>query len=364
MKGGEILKKNLLPIVGTVLFGSICLAVAVSASNGFHLLTKGKQAVLNSIDPATEAPVQNFMAKAYNKKAERKHFIAEDTGKEIDLPYVKSDKKDVVVYDPISTLWTTPIPGTANYLVAFDGTIYLAEWESGKLKNFLKDEVSGYKKDDVVSKKIEHVGTLLWGAYPAVSPNGSYVLFYSERSMLKDDPNGQLWVKDMSSGNEKPIFSGNGTVLGWLNRESVVLSSQNTILLNVQTGETKTLIEGVTSAALVNDQLVHQSSPGTLTIQSVATGESTNISSHFLNRVGSFESRGAWVALHNQIKDGEADFNIVLYNLETKKWKLISAPSTIWIEGLSWADDNTLLIQTSTKGTHEETTYLVHINKL
>ncbi|RAV06447.1 hypothetical protein [Paenibacillus sp. YN15] len=327
---------------------------------------KDKQDIINSIDPVTGAPTLQSKAKAKDRNVLSKSFVADDTRKTLDVPYVKENDKEVAIYDPVTTLWTVPIPGTNEYLISFDGTIYRTDWKNGKLEKFLKDEVNGYKKDETLSKQVEGIGTPLWGSAPAVSPTGAYVLFFSERSMVNgEDKNGQLWIKNIKTGDEQPVLSGGAGVIGWLNNETVILDSQHIISLNVETAKAEILIEdGTINAALLKDQLVYQINPGSLTLQSIQTGKKTEVPSLLINRVASLQSHGSWVALHNQEKDGEPDFSVVLYNVDEKTWKVIHAPPNTWIDGVSWMDSTTLLIQTSVKGTLDEATYTVNIDEV
>lgn len=367
---------------------TVSITAATAAQHGFSLLNfnklngakhvqegvlvdvptrKDKENVVNSIDPKTGAPVLKLTAKAGDKKVLSKTLIAEDTGKSIDIPYVKENTKDVAIYDPVKTLWTIPIPGTNEYLISFDGTIYKTDWKSGKLKNFLKDEVNGYKKNDVLSRKFNQNETPVWAVSPVVNPSGTFVLFFSDRSRVLDggDENGETWVKDLRSGEEYPVKSGGiGEVLGWISEATVVLNGIQTISLNVQTKEIKVHVEETYNTSLVKDHIVYQISPGSLTFQSLVTGEKTVVTSSLLNRTASFQARGSWLAISNQMRDGEMERSILLYNVETKVWKEVTAPESVWIDGFSWKDDSTLLVQTSKKGTIDEATYLVDINEL
>ncbi len=374
--------------------GSAALALTISitlvsaAQHGFNLLNfnkvdgvkqvqegvlvdvptrKDKENIVKSIDLKTGAPILKLKAKAGDKKVLSKTLIAEDTGKSIDIPYVKENNKDIAVYDPITTLWTIPIPGTDEYLIAFDGTIYKTDWKSGKLKNFLKDEVNGYKKDDILSREYNQNETPVWAVSPVINPSGTYALFFSDRSRAVDggDKNGQTWAKELRTGDEYPVKSGAiGEVLGWLDDTTVILNGIQTISLNVETGKTKVLVEDPYNTGLVKDKLVYQTTPGSLNLQSVETGEKTIITSSILNRTPSFQGRRSWLAISNQIKDGERENSIVLYNVDTKAWKVIIAPESIWIDGFSWRDDSTLLVQTTTKGTIDEVTFMVNIDEL
>lgn len=376
-------KKKWLLVGGVVILVIAISISAVSGKSGFNLFDfnkedgikqvqegvivdlptkKDKLDVVNSIDPITAAPTLNLKAKAEDKTVYTKHFVAEDTGKKIDIPYVKEQTKDVIIYDPVSTITSVPIEGTDEYVISFDGTIYKTDWKNSKLKKFLKDEVDGYEKDVVLS----YNGTPIWGTNPIVNPTGTYMLFFSERSVVKGNMNGGMWIKNLKTGDERPILlQGSGAVVGWLNDTELVFDGTEIVLLNLETGDLQKLVEnGAKNVALVKDQLVYQDAPGSLILQSVITGEKTTISSSLINRISSFQTQGSWIALVNILRDEERERNVVLYNIDSKIWKVITAPTNIWIDGALWADDSTLHIWTSTKGTMDEATYIVNIDEV
>jgi len=327
---------------------------------------KDKQEVVDSIDPKTGGPTKILTAKSADKAVLKKTLVAEDTGKTIEVPYVKENNKNILIYDPVATLWTVPIPGTEDYLITFDGTIYKTDLINNKLKKFLKDEVLGYKKDEVLSHSFAYVGTPLWGTSPSVNPSGTYLLFYTDRSMINDNMNGEMWVKNITNGDEKRVLEIGTAVIGWVNDTTVVLAGTQIISLNVESGEIKVLIEnGATNVAIVKDSIVYQTLRGTLTLQSIFTGEVSTVSSSILNRSGSIQAQGSWVAVHNQVRDTDAEYSLVLYNIESTEWKLITASDNSWLEAASWLDESTILIHTmSADGKMDQATYIVNIDEV
>lgn len=323
---------------------------------------KDKLEVVNSIDQITAAPTLNLKATAEDKTVYTKHFVAEDTGKEIYIPYVKEQTKDVIIYDPVTTLTSVPIPETDEYLISFDGTIYKTDWENSKLTKFLKDEVNGYEKDVVLS----YNGTPIWGTNPIVNPTGTYMLFFSERSVVRGNMNGGMWIKNIKTGDETPtLFEGSGSVVGWMNDTELVFDGIEIVLIDLETGDIQKLVEnGAKNVALVKDQLVYQDAPGSLILQSVITGEKTTISSSLINWIGSYQTRGSWIALVNIVRDEDRERSVVLYNIDSKNWKVITSPTNTWIDGAFWADDSTLHIWTSKKGRMDEATYIVNIDEV
>lgn len=140
------------------------------------------------------------------------------------------------------------------------------------------------------------------------------------------DRNGETWVKDMLSGEEYPLKSGGmGTVLGWLDDITVITNDSQTKSLNVRTGETKTIVDADYNPGLVKDQIVYQTALGSLTFLSLKDEEKSTVTSSLINRAASYQAHGSWLAIANQIKDGESRNNIVLYNIDTKVWKVIVA---------------------------------------
>ncbi|WP_127588674.1 hypothetical protein [Paenibacillus koleovorans] len=373
-------------VLGTTAVLVVAFGLTASANLGFNLDTfkkelgikqiqegvvvdlptnSDKQVVVDSIDPKTGGPTKYLKPKAGNMEVLYKNLIAEDSGNSLKVPYVKNGTKDVAIYDPNTTLQTIPIPGTEDYLIPFDGTIYKTNWSKGTLNKLLKDEVNGYQKDEILSHKLDHVGTPMWGAYPMLNPTASYLLFFTERSMASGDKDGETWVKNMVTGEEKPVLSGTGKLLGWIKDTTAVISGQFIYSIDLTSGESKRLTDvKALDAGLVKNQLVYQSSPGSLTFKSVDSGEISTISSKLLHISGSYQTQGSWLAINNQVKDGSAEHSIVLYNIDTKTWKLVSEPSDQLINGVSWQDDSTLLLLTYKKGTTQELTYTVNINEL
>lgn len=317
--------------------------------------------VTTSIDPKTGAPTLKLEAKAKDKTVFIKRFIAEDTGMEVDMPYVKDGTKNIPIYDPINTLAIVPIPRTNEYLITFNGTIYKTNWEEGRLEKILKDEVNGYNKDDVLAQNIP-----LWGTNPIISPTGTYLLFYSDRSAINGSYNGEIWAKDLITGNERPLqIQGTGVLVGWLNDTELIFAGIETVLINLETGDVKKLLDNnVTDVQLVKEQLVYLGSRDSLIIESLTTGEKKTITSSLINSIGSIEASGSWIAMTNQIRDEESEFNILIYNIDSNIWKMITSPENTWIDGFYWVNDSTLHVLTSTKGTLDEATYIVNIDEV
>lgn len=70
----------------------------------------------------------------------------------------------------------------------------------------------------------QDAGPPIWGIAPATNPSGSYVLFETNRGMTTGDFNGQTWVKNMKTGDERFAFSGaKGQILGWVDDRTVIL---------------------------------------------------------------------------------------------------------------------------------------------
>lgn len=321
---------------------------------------KDKQAVVDSIDPKTGAPTLNLEAKADEKEVLKKKFTTEDTGNNLDIPYVTNGEKDVAIYDPVTTIQAVPIPGTDEYLVNFDSTIYITDWKNGKLKKFLKDEVKSYKKDDFMKTRYDQAP--IWGYQPLFNPSGKYVLFQTNRCMANGDYNGETWVKDMDTGDEKPVISGCPQIIGWIDDATPVFSGQQIFAVNIKTLEKKILCDEQHTATFAGNHIAFQDNPGSITLIAAFTGQKTVVVSPLLNEVHFFSGRGPWVGMLSQIKGGALGFSIVLYNIDTKIWKVIAPPDNILIDSFTWKDDSTILIRNSIIGTMEETTYVVNIN--
>ena len=327
---------------------------------------KDKQELVDSINPQTGLPAIQLKPKAGEKEIFTKKLVTEDTKKIINAPYVKDQNKEIIIYDPVTTMLSIPLPTSNEYLIEFDGTIYITDWKNNKLKKFLKDEVGEYKKDQVLSTHIEQVGVPLWGAHPNLSPNSNYLIFYSERNMINGKLMGELWVKNMKTGDEY-LLPEIGVIIGWVNDQTLILSGRSIFSINVQTGETKKLIENgaYINIAIINDQIVYQEEKGSITIRSIFTEGKRIVSSPLVNSIGSIDSQGSWVAFMNLIHDFQSEYSIVLYNIDNNTWKLITSPKEIAMQGFSWIDDSTLLIQTiSTDGKMEESTYIVNVDEL
>jgi hypothetical protein len=323
-----------------------------------------KEKGINSIDPKTGEPMLQLQPKVGNKEVFKKHLIAEDTGKTLDVPYVKNGTKEVAIYDPITTLLTVPIPDSNDYFIDFDGNIYKTDWAKGILKKFVHDEVNGYQKDEILSHKLDGVGTPVWATLPRLNPSATYLLFFSERSMVTGDKNGETWIKNILTGEEKPVLSGSGSLVGWVDDTTAIFQGITICAVNVKTGEVATLLDKVYDVGLFKDQLVYQIEPGTLIFQSVETGDITTVKNNLLHRSGVYQAQGDWLAIYNQVREGESEHSIVLYNRVSEMWKLISEPSDYMFTGALWQDDATILVQTHRKGNSEEYTFTVNINDL
>lgn len=304
-----------------------------------------------------------------------KHFVTEDTRDTIDLKYVTKDNKQIVIYDSKHSTFSYPvsIPGTDDYLIGFNKTIYRTDWKNGILKKFLKDEVNGYKKDEFFAKQKEYSNrdVLVWGENPQVDPTGKYVLFYSNRSYFGGDPNGQTWVKNLNTGEEKPVLSGGiGEILGWVNPTTVILTRFNVESLDIETGESRTLKKNSNATSLIGHQIVYQDDPGSLVLQDVNNGKTTTVSNSALNRVMQISTHGSRIAVVNRISSDvnnnhyTINDSVLLYNVDTDTWKEINEPDNISFIGVDFLDDQTLKVTAIKKGTNEQENYSVKMDQL
>lgn len=330
-----------------------------------------KLEVANSIDPISGLPTKEIIPKADKKEVKFKQLKVEDSDIRIDIPYVKEKDKDVIIYDYNADYSILAIPDSDEYLIDYQENIYITDLSSGKIKKYLKDEVLGYKIEDIANFYFEYIGIPSWGHTIEFSPTGKFLLYYTERGMMNGEEDGGIWIKSTETGEEYPTQYKGGYSLGWLDENTAIFDDLNSsiVTLNTINGQVdEVLTIGHAGIAMMGNILLieplEENRLITYNFEDNSYGEI--VLPEMVNRVASImPSEGSWVAL-TYYEDNDVNWPaIALYNLETGIWKNIPVTEGMSYNQVSWYDTSTLIVNTcSTDGNMTEDSYTVNIDEV
>ncbi|WP_127530224.1 hypothetical protein [Paenibacillus kobensis] len=207
------------------------------------------KAVTESVDPETGKQTKhvklkkvkrgNASAQAEELKATKS--IVLPSGFELELYLITDNGKAKWLVEPSAGVLEN-LPGNDNVMIYQDKDIYLIDPASSTYSELLLDNVAGYDKHALEQVVLEDVA-FTWGSNLTVDPSGHYAVYYTNRNIYRDgDSNGQLWVKDMQSGDESMLFKDNANIMGWSGNNEILIRTDDAIVaLNVVTRQTRTV---------------------------------------------------------------------------------------------------------------------------
>lgn len=248
-------------------------------------------------------------------------------------------------------------------LVEAAASIYKLDPKKRTLSVFLKGQTGTYRKTAVSGGSAKMV---VWGRRASLSPDGTKLLYWTTRNIAATrNEDGENWIKDLRTGTEKKIYGAGYTVLGWdaQNRFYLDLGDNGIVQVDSGSGASAKLVSGFSVSAVSGSHLAAQTKDGSLTVRDLSTGKRQAFRGGGLNHLRSIAASdtGPWFALVNAPDRSSRVSTLILLNAETLKSHAFEEPTGSSIIGVSWQNEETLLVQTRNRTTAGESTYVMDI---
>jgi hypothetical protein len=380
--------KKLIIIIGFSLLLTVVAITVVSASGSpWNLFSKLKanlgfkdgviyqkpdnqqrKDVIKSINPETNnASMQVFnQAPGLFKKEIQMNLDGNDIILTFD--YVKQNNINVALplpdHKPGAGYQLYPYPNSSKELIEFDGSIYVLDIEKGSIQKLLHDITGTYSiqvAKQISKQKVEEGDPFVWwGSRPSVNPSGTMMVFYTNRSGVDE-----IWVKDLLSGDERPLLKSVLTVKGWISETEFIASSFSEIIkVNVETSESISFGDaGAFEISFPN--LVYQLDVGSILFENLNTGEVRSYSKEELGRItqmATWEGHSI-IALINQPDRSQPQFKLYTIDSGDFMTKKIDIPTDKVPLAIRWINKNTILLIVQDQNTNDEESLFVDIDK-
>ncbi|QYR22229.1 hypothetical protein KZ483_04315 [Paenibacillus sp. sptzw28] len=249
----------------------------------------------------------------------------------------------------------------------YDGNLYAVDVNQNTIQPILANQVGQYDIQELDKKYVEDL-VPTWGTNAVVSPDGNLLLYHSTRNVLYDDNfNGQMWVKDLKTGQEEPVTDGGYSVIGWgAQNEVYVRRAEKVEKVNVKTKETSVVVDFALDAGLSYPYLIHQEEYGKLKITNLETNERKDLTFESLNRVGPIRTKegSPWVMMFNAPDSTQPERTLVLINLQTQEVKQMQEPTSTFFTDGQWISESQFLVNVRQKDSDVEETYILNVNEV
>lgn len=335
---------------------------------------KEKQEFAKSFDPVTAQPTTKLKNKGYNKELKTATIEFKEDGNSVELTfdYIEDNGKYSIFKNPdkVGQYIITPIPNSKLNLLEFYGSVYTLDMKAKQIKKFLKDEVNNYNIKDALKYG---PGKIYWGSNINVSPQGTKVIFMTNRKGIGTNSENldvyyETWVKDIVTGEEKPVNSYSYIeVLTWESENSVILNRNfSAIRLNVENGKEEVLVEDTELLAASFPHLVYYK-PGQVPVvlnlkdhtEKAVDGIKYDLLCNFVSTQGVNK-----VIIAASPKRTESTRDLVVLDLETLEYKVLRDDGDRTLLRYSIVDSDTILVTVGRKSTGEEETYTIKIREL
>jgi hypothetical protein len=382
------MKKKSLIIGLSLLFTVVAISVVSAAGNPWNLFSKQKanlgvkdgvvyqkpdnqqrKDVVNSIDPKTNKASKQLFNQAPGLLKKEIQMNLDGNDIILTFNYVKQKGKAIALplpgHKPGAGYQLFPYPNSSKELMEFEGSIYVLDLEKGSIEKLLHDITGPYSIQEAKQKskqKVEEGDPFVWwGSRPSVNPSGTKMVFYTNRS-----GEGQIWVKDLVTGDERSLMKSALTVKGWASDTEFIASSFSEALkVNIETGKSISFGDAGTFE-ISFPYLIVQKNEGSLSFINLNTGEEKVYSKDRLGFVNNMASLAglSTIAVLNQLDGTKPLFNLFIIDPSDFSTKILDIPSDKIALAIRWLDKNTLLLTIRDQTTNDEESVFVDIDQL
>lgn len=263
----------------------------------------------------------------------------------------------------------TAIPNSKNTLMTLYGNIYVVDVEKREITKLLLDSVGEYEIDKtaklIAEKRVDNLA-LVWGDHPSISPDGSKMIFYTNRNAaFEEQYNGEYWIKDLVTGEETNLVKGAFSILGWGEKEIYLSSFEKIYKVDLLTKALTEITNFTTIAAVQYPFLIVQSEPKAVRILHLKTREEKVVRSdsiEFINYVRIKEGN-KWVLINYSPDIYNNGSVFAAIELETAKLRILETQEGLSYNDAQWVSDDQILVNTHRYSDRKEETYYIDIDQ-
>lgn len=367
-------KKFIIPVI--LVCTALVISTAALAALKYNLVSKFKSSfgVVKSNNKVPYSVQGHEENKTATDKKETKKIKINDgyVSADINLSFIKDkNNKSILIEDRDEPYHFVLIPNSDQYIIEYDKNLYKLDLEKNSITPLLKDDVPGFNKKDLIKmskeKKIDNL-VLSWGENPSVNLTGTKLTFISNRNGVKNEDGGNsVWLKDLTTNEEKMLGEIGYTCLGWDKSDNVYYFdlNQNVVRINTNNGDKSTISEKVNPESVFLYPYLILVGEKQIDFLNVETNEKKSFSDSTINDCVYFKHNNKnLVAFQAREKSNEDPVLIVILNTDDLSCKVIQPLDDTFFEDYSWLDAETLIVTSTTSGSMEQRTYFINVNEL
>ncbi|SFS76640.1 hypothetical protein [Paenibacillus sp. BC26] len=247
-----------------------------------------------------------------------------------------------------------------------DGNLYDVNVYENKIGKLLKDQIGDYDISKINEEQIEG-NSVVWGSDASVNPDGTRLVFFSNRnSFTAKNLNGQMWKKDLLTGIEEPVVEGGYHIIGWGKSNEIYIKRSDQIFkVDLDTNKESEIITFSLNEAISFPYLIHQSDYGSVNITNVDTMIVKVLKIESLNQINFIRTvdGSSWAMISFSPDRAKPESTIAILNMETSEVRQLDEPENSFVIDGRWLNEHQLLINTRTRGSDEEITYVIDQNQ-
>jgi hypothetical protein len=330
--------------------------------------------IRNSFDPETDIPTEIFKPKAIvdgNELPVKTIEIKLETknwSENLKFDFYEKDGKKFVINNTEKGYSIEPFINTGEYILDYHNNLYLLDINKANISMLLKDNIDGY---DFFSEEFhDKVYAPVWGEKPVISLDKTKMIFYTNRNLFFDDNgNGEIWIKDLVTGNEKKMGLGGYSYISTGSDECAYIQQQNKIVkVDFKNEDISIVFDKAYSQTTVKyPYVIYFETYRQLNIYNIETKEESIFKCDNLGAVRKFvvsDNDKRDILLTNVPNRESSNRSIIAINPETLSYKELIIPDNTRLIRYSWIDDNQITVTTKKLGDRSENTYMVNLAEI
>lgn len=328
--------------------------------------------IKNSYDPKTGAPTEIFHPKIFDDGIELKVETTEITlvtkrwSENFLFDYYVKDGKRFVIDNTERGYSVTPFIDDGQYIIEYHNNLYVLDINKNSISMLLKDAIEGY---DFFSDEFhDKVFAPTWGEKPVISSDKTKMIFYTNRNLFLDDNgNGEIWIKDLITGDEKRLGYGGYSYLSTGDDKCAYLQQQNNVIcVDFKKEDIQIVFDKAYDVTAVKYPFIlYVSEIGKLNIYNLETQEESVFTFKNLGAIRRIDTdKYDNILFTNQPDRQSSDCSIVALNPKTLSYKEMPIPKDTVLVNYSWIDGDRIAVVTKKIGETRENSSTVNLNEI